>query len=814
MTAKGVLTEERIREIIARMTPEEKVRLCSGKDFWNTEDYGAHGVPSIMVADGPHGLRKQVVNIDHLGIATSVPATCFPTAATLASSWDRELLTQVGRALAEECRKESVSVVLGPGINIKRHPLCGRNFEYYSEDPFLAGELAAAFIGGVQGEGIGTSLKHYAVNNQEYHRMVTDAVVDERTLREIYLAGFEAAVKQARPWTVMSAYNRVNGEYCSDSRRLLTGILRDEWGFDGVVVSDWGGTNDRVAGLAAGMDLEMPSSGKAFDNEVLAALREGRLAMEDLDASAARILTLVMKSQCPPPRDSACDMEAHHRLARRAAAESTVLLKNQEGILPLQRQGTIAVIGEMAATPRYQGHGSSLINPAHLDCALEEIRAGAGSAAVTYARGYSLDTDKTDRALLAEAVECARGADRVVIFAGLPPIFESEGYDRRDMAMPENHNELIREISLANRNVIVVLSNGSPVAMPWIDGVKGVLESYLGGEASGGGAADVLFGAVNPGGRLAETFPFSEEDTAAHRYFPGVPRQVQYREGLYVGYRYFDTAGKGVRFPFGYGLSYTTFEYSDLGIAKHSEESVTVTLRITNTGGAAGHETVQCYVHDPVTSVHRPEQELKGFRKVFLKPGESAKVSIPLDRRSFAYYDVASGDWRVEPGDFEIRVGASSRDIRLRKTVALSPPFAPAEGDRPSPDEYRYPKSECFEISDGAFAALLGRPVPPAEGDRPYHLNTTMAEARKRLFGRLLYTLVRREAMKLWGGKIDAMTRRIIESGVAEAPLRSMVLMTGGQFRFGFVRGIVDILNGHVFRGIRGMLGGGKKTPQ
>jgi beta-glucosidase len=762
-----------------------------------------------MVADGPHGLRKQAADADNLGIGDSVPATCFPTAATLASSWDRDLVFQVGRAIAEACRQENVSVLLGPGANIKRSPLCGRNFEYYSEDPYVTGEMATAFIRGVQSQGVGTSLKHFAANNQEYHRFVSDSVVDERTLREIYLTGFEMAVKNAQPWTVMCAYNKINGTYCSDSHRLLTGILREEWGFEGVVISDWGGTNDRLAGIKAGMDLEMPSSRGGFDQALLEALKTGQLDRASLDVVAARLLNLIMKSEDRREENTTCDAAAHHRLARRAAAESAVLLKNEGNLLPLGKDSTIAVIGDMARHPRYQGHGSSLINPLMLENALAEISRIAGQgAAVTFAPGYQMNSHKPDPVLLEEAAEAARGADVAVIFAGLPPVFESEGYDREKMAMPASHDALIEKITEVNDNVVVVLSNGAPVEMPWLEKVKSVLETYLGGQASGGAAADILFGLAGPGGRLAETFPLKGEDTASHAYFPGLPRQVQYREGLYVGYRYFDTAGKDVRFPFGYGLSYTQFAYSDFSLSAEEiteHETLTLTLTVTNTGETAGHEVVQCYVHDPECSVYRPEQELKDFVKICLAPGESSQVTMTLDRRAFAYWDVASSDWQVEAGAFEIRVGASSRDIKFRATLSVTSGFAPAAP--PDMPAYHELAKENFAVSDEAFARALGRPVPNPDPVRPFHINSTMGEIRETVIGRLIFSLAKREALKLWKGELDDTVRRIIETGIEEAPLRSMVLLTGGRFTFPQVHGIINILNGKVVKGLGMILG-------
>ncbi len=578
---------EKAKEIIARLSLEEKAFLCTGSDFWHMRGIPFEGIPETAMNDGPHGLRKQKGDADNLGIAESVPATCFPTAATLACSWDRALVSEVGAAIAEECLAENVSILLGPGINIKRHPLCGRNFEYYSEDPFLSGELGTAFINGVQAKGVGTSLKHFAANNQEYYRMVSDTIVDERTLREIYLAGFEIAVKKSQPWTVMAAYNRLNGTYCCDNKKLLTDILRREWGFQGIVVSDWGATNDRAAGISAGMDLEMPGTGKENTGKILAALEEGTLSEDELDTTACRLIDTALRAADNQQEEYTFNHAEHHALARRAAAESAVLLKNDSAILPLEKTGSIAVMGEMAVNPRYQGNGSSLINPLRLENALEEIKKLHDfPEKIVYARGYRNGSADHDEILIDEALAAAAGSETVIIFAGLPPIFESEGFDREHMRMPDNHLRLIDEITSLHKRVIVVLSNGSPVEMPWLEKTAGVIEAYLGGEAAGGAAADLLFGIVNPGGKLAETFPFKSEDCASDAYFPGRPRQVQYREGLYVGYRYFDTVSKDVLFPFGYGLSYTTFGYSDIRLSAQEitgGEDITVSCGVTNT---------------------------------------------------------------------------------------------------------------------------------------------------------------------------------------------------------------------------------------
>lgn len=665
--------ERDIKKLISQMTLEEKASLCSGLDFWHLKGIEWLGIPSIMVSDGPHGLRKQQESADQLGIHKSVPATCFPSAVGLASSWNRELLERVGAAIGEECQAEGVSILLGPGANIKRSPLCGRNFEYFSEDPYLSSEMAASYIKGVQSQGVGTSLKHFAANNQEHRRMSVDAIIDERTLREIYLASFEGAVKKGKPWTVMCSYNKVNGEYASENKYLLTDILRDEWRFEGFVVSDWGAVNERVKGLEAGLDLEMPSSFGIGDQKIVQAVREGKLSEEVLDRAVERILNIIFKAIDNRRENATYDKEAHHQLAREVARECMVLLKNEDRLLPLKREGTIAVIGEFARHPRYQGGGSSHVNPTKLDDIYEEIKKSAGDGVnVIYAQGYSLEKEKVDNALLEEAKGAAMKADVAVIFAGLPEHYESEGYDRQHMRMPESHCALIEAIAEVQPNVVVVLSNGSPVEMPWLDKVKAVLEAYLGGQALGGAIADLLFGDANPSGKLAETFPKELSHNPSYLNFPGEGDRVEYREGIFVGYRYYDKKNIQPLFPFGYGLSYTTFEYSDLHISKKEildTETVTVTVKVKNTGEMAGKEVVQLYVRDVESSVIRPDKELKGFEKVELRPGEEKTVMFELDKRAFAYYNVDIKDWYVETGEFEILIGKSSRDIVLKDKI-------------------------------------------------------------------------------------------------------------------------------------------------
>ncbi|PFB94928.1 glycosyl hydrolase [Bacillus cereus] len=662
-----------IKKIISQMTLEEKASLCSGLDFWNTKGIERLGIPSIMVTDGPHGLRKQAEGADHLGIYNSIPSTCFPSAVGLASTWNKDLINQVGVALGEECQAENVGVLLGPGANIKRSPLCGRNFEYFSEDPYLSSQMAANHVKGVQSQGIGTSLKHFAANNQEHRRMSVDAIVDERTLREIYLASFEDVIKEAQPWTVMSAYNKINGEYASENNYLLNDILKDEWGFEGFVVSDWGAVNERVAGLANGLELEMPSSFGIGEKKIVDAVNGGELSVEKLEQAVERLLYIIFKAYDNQIENAVYSKDAHHQLAREVASESMVMLKNEDSILPLKKEGTVAIIGEFAKQPRYQGGGSSHINPTKLESILEEIEMVSGEKTnILFEQGYNLASDDVDENMINEAKKIAESADTVVLFVGLPDRYESEGFDRKHLQMPENHVQLIEAIAEVQSNIVVVLSNGAPIEMPWIGKVKGILEGYLGGQALGGAIADLLFGDANPSGKLAETFPKVLSDNPSYLNFPGEGDKVEYKEGVFVGYRYYDKKNIEPLFPFGFGLSYTNFEYSNLSVDKKEikdTETVSVTVNVKNIGSTVGKEIVQLYIKDVESTVIRPEKELKGFEKVELQPGEEKTVNFTLNKRSFAYYNVELKDWHVETGEFEILVGKSSREIVLQDNM-------------------------------------------------------------------------------------------------------------------------------------------------
>lgn len=664
-----------IEEIISEMTLEEKASLCSGLDFWHTKPVERLNIPAIKVSDGPHGLRCQDESQDHLGINDSVPATCFPSGATLACSWDRDLIEKVGVALGEEAQKEGVHILLGPAVNIKRSPLCGRNFEYFSEDPYLSSEIAASHINGVQSQGVGTSIKHFAVNNQEDRRMTIDAKVDERVLRETYLASFEGAIKKAKPWTVMCSYNKVNGTYASENEFLLSKILRDEWGYEGFVVSDWGAVNDRVKALKSGLELDMPGGSKVNDNKIIRAVREGELEERILDEAVKRLLTIIFKAEENRKKDATYNIEEHHQLAREVARECMVLLKNEGSILPLSDDKKIAVIGEFAKKSRFQGGGSSNVNASKVDVIFDEIRNIGKEGNVSYAQGFSIESDEIDENLFIDAINLAKDSEVAVIFAGLPERYESEGYDRKHMDMPSNQVKLIEEISKVQENIVVVLCNGAPIEMVWINKVKAVLEGYIGGQALGGAIADLLFGKVNPSGKLAETFPEKLSHNPSYLNFPGEVDEVNYSEGNFVGYKYYDKKGIKPLFPFGHGLSYTNFQYSDLILDKEEifdKEKVIVSLKVKNIGKVKGKEVVQLYVSDKESTLIKADKELKEFTKVELNPGEEKVVKFALDKRAFAYYNVDINDYHVESGEFDILVGSSSQDIRLSKTLLVN----------------------------------------------------------------------------------------------------------------------------------------------
>jgi len=804
--------EESFNELLKNMSLEEKASLMSGSSFWLTEGVKRLGIPPIRVADGPHGLRKQPEGGDHLGIGGSIPSTCFPTAVTTASSWDVSLLHRIGEALGEECLQEKVSVVLGPGVNIKRSPLCGRNFEYFSEDPLLAGEMSAAFINGVQSKGVGTSLKHFAANNQEYFRFIIDTIVDDRALREIYLRPFEIAVKKSQPWTLMCSYNRINGKYSSDNKWLLTDVLKNEWKHEGIVVTDWGACNNRVEGIKAGLELEMPGSGGINDRMIVKAVRDGKLDEADLDRCVLRMLDFINKASGVLEQHSSYDVNAHHDLAREAAEESMVMLKN-ESVLPLDKEANFCVIGDMAVKYRYQGAGSSQIVPTRLSNPFKELCLVCGRE-VAYSKGYDSSTDKTDRKLIDQALAVSDKTETVIVFAGLPNIFESEGFDRDHMRLPDNQNELIEELIRAGKKVIVVLSNGAPVELPWLNECHGLIEMYLGGQAGSEAIAKIIFGEVNPSGKLAETFPLKLEDTPCYSYFPGNPQQVEYRESLYVGYRYYNSMDKPVAFPFGFGLSYTQFEYSDIKLSSSEigdDQNLSVVCNIKNIGNIAGKEVVQLYINDLESSFFRPAMELQGFTKVFLNPGESKQIEFELARDNFAFFDTATKTRQVEPGLFTVMIGASSRDIRLKADVNVVSGYKPVVDESLRSFMDPYYRSEkprgVFEVNDAAFEALLGNTIPPVQKTRrPFHRNSALGHIRETWMGRRLWKIIAREFMNQMSVSDDETVNLMARRMLDEMPLRALVLLSGGVFTDKKLKACLDLLNGRLVRGLLGMI--------
>jgi beta-glucosidase len=786
---------EQVKNIIKTMSLEDKARFASGKDFWHLEDDLNNGLKSIMLTDGPHGLRKQSGDGDHLGIMYSVPTTCFPTAAGLASTWNTSLIHQVGEVLATECLSEQVSVLLGPGANIKRHPLCGRNFEYFSEDPLLSGKLSAAWINGLQSKGIGASLKHYVANNQEYNRMVSDSIVDERTLRELYLKSFEIAVKESQPWTIMCSYNKVNGTYVSEHDRLLNIILKEEWKHEGLVVTDWGACNDRVSGLIAGQELEMPPSGTFRTKQIIDAVRSGELDESLLNRRIERVIDLILKGndnlqENPQP----FDRDAHHSFARKVAAESVVLLKNENNILPLQETQSVALIGEFAEKPRYQGAGSSMINPTKLSTAKESISRLLGDRLV-YAKGYDSTSDTVDNSLVEEALAVIEHADVVVVMAGLTNTYESEGFDRTHLDLPKNHNDLISRISEIHDNVIVALSNGAPVAMPWKNNVQAIVEQYLGGQASGDALTDILFGHVNPSGKLAETFPNTLYEFPSNQSFPGDPRQVQYREGLYVGYRAYSSMNIEPLYPFGYGLSYTTFKYSNLNVTLNDEE-IHVTCDITNTGNMDGQEVVQVYVHKPSSNVYRPYHELKGFDKILIKSQETKKTIIKIPISSLSIYN--DSGFKVEQGEYNISIGSSSTDIFDSVSIFVE------SSDIVVPDElggYKHISNQ-FTPTLEMFEKLYGKPIPIINPITPFHINSTIGEMSVTWIGKQLKKMIKKQLTSIVGDAPDEAFAVMAEAIVSEMPLRSLIVFSNGELSEKRALGFIDLANNKFFRGL------------
>ncbi|WP_186578475.1 beta-glucosidase [Aquibacillus kalidii] len=790
------------KDIIEKMTIEEKASLMSGKDFWQTQDIERLGINNIFLADGPHGIRKQAEAADHLGLNESLPATCFPTAATVANSWNTELGEKIGQYLGEEAVAQKVNVLLGPGINMKRDPLCGRNFEYFSEDPYHAGKIAAGYIKGIQSHGISACVKHFAVNNQEERRMSIDTIVDERTLREIYLTAFEIAVKEGNTKTVMSSYNMLNGAYTNENIHLMREILRDEWNYDGVVVTDWGGSNDRVAGLIAGNELEMPTTAGETNKEIIDAIKSGKLKEEVLDEAVDRILDLIFTTEevFNKPYKTEFDVKEHHQVAQEVAEESIVLLKNEGNILPLKDGIKVATIGDFAENPRYQGAGSSIVNPTVLDNTLECIE-GSGIVSVGYEPGFERygkkNQNKIDR-----ACALAKEADVVLLYIGLDEATEAEGLDRQNMKIPQNQIDLLDAIYEVNPNIVAILSCGAAVEMPWIDKVKGLLHGYLNGQAGAKAILRIIKGEVNPSGKLAETYPVRYEDTPAFHHFPGKEVSVEYREAMYIGYRYYDSANVEVRFPFGFGLSYTTFDYSDIQMDKDG-----VTFKLTNSGEVAGMEIAQMYVACQSNEIFRPKKELKGFKKVFLNPGETQTVTIPFDDKTFRYFNVKTNQWEVEEANYTITIGASSVDVRLEDTIFIEGTNAPLPYDKEKLPSYYSGKAN--NVSEDEFETLLGRKVPVSTWDRskPLGYNDTIAQCQyaKGGFARFAFRSI---SFSHWFlkkiGKRE--TANLIMMSVYHMPFRGVARMTGGIINMPMLDGILMIVNGRFFKGLRHVL--------
>ena len=786
------------QDIISKMTIEEKAAFLSGKGEWETRDFERLGIPSIFCSDGPHGIRKQAGAGDHLGLNESLPATCFPTAATIANSWDEDLGESLGEALGEEAMALGVNVLLGPGLNIKRSPLCGRNFEYFSEDPYLAGKMAASYVRGIQSQGVYACPKHFAVNSQELRRMAMNSVVDERTLREIYLTGFEIAVKEGGAKTIMSAYNEVNGTYANENKHLLKEILRDEWGFDGIVITDWGASNDHALGVAAGSNLEMPNPGLDSARELIDAVNSGKISEKDVDERVDELLDAVMTlTTNAKGRKEQFDKNAHHAVARRAAAESAILLKNEDNILPLKKGAKVAIIGDFAFVPRYQGAGSSLVNPTKVET-VSELVSSYDLQVVGMSRGYSRSGEE-DAQTKQEALDLASRADIVLFFFGLNENSESEGMDRNHMRIPQNQITLLQELGQANANLVGVISAGSAIEMPWHHYFKALLHCYLNGQAGAGATLDILTGSINPSGRLSETIPRRHEDTPAYRYYPSQQRTSEYRESLYIGYRYYDTADIPVLYPFGFGLSYTSFEYSDI-----TADDSGVSFTVKNTGNMDGAEVAQLYVSLPDGRVFRPAKELKGFKKVYLKAGESQKVTISFDDKTFRFYNVKADAWEIEGGRYNIMVGSSSADIRLCAEVEIQGTVSELPYNRDEMQAYYTGKIE--NVGDAEFEKLLGRPIPDGKWSGQLTRNDALCQMyyAKSSLARFAYN------------RLTAIKKKADDKGIPDLntlfiynmPFRAMAKMTGGAVSMEMADGIVSLVNGHFLKGLGAIIGG------
>lgn len=786
------------KHILEAMTLEEKAAILSGKNVWQTRNIDRLNIPSIFCADGPHGVRRQASSGDHLGLNPSLPATCFPTAASVANSWDEALCEEIGNALGEEAKSQGVNVLLGPGLNIKRSPLCGRNFEYFSEDPYHAGKLAASYVRGIQEQGVYACPKHFAVNSQELRRMAMNAVLDERTLREIYLEGFEIAVKEGKAKSIMTSYNEVNGTYTNENKHLLKDILRDEWGFDGLVITDWGGSNDHAKGVAAGSHLEMPSPGLDSARGLLKALEDGSLTMEELDTCVEGLLEAVFDlNQKQNQKKTSFDQKAHHRLAEKAAEESVVLLKNEGQLLPLPSGCKVALIGDFAVEPRYQGAGSSLVMPLNLETMEGTIKQYPLNV-VGVAKGY-LRNGKEDASLQSQAVELAKKADVVLYCFGLDELSETEGMDRTHMRLPKNQIKLLKSLADANPSIVGILSAGSAIEMPWQEHCNSILHGYLSGEAGPGAILRIITGAVNPSGHLNETYPLTYEDTPSCEYFPGKERNSEYRESLYVGYRYYQTAEIPVQYPFGYGLSYTTFEYSELEVSKEG-----VRFRLKNTGSYDGKEVAQLYVGGPNQRVFRPHMELKGFAKIFLKAGESQQVFTPFDDKAFRYWNTATKQFEVEGGQYTISIGRNVADVRLKGTIEVEGTTEIFPYDPETLKSY-YTAKVC-DVKTEEFEALLGHPVPDASWLGDLDLNDALCQMyyAKSPLARLIYRIL--TGLK---NKSEAKGKPNLNLlFIYNMPFRGIAKMTGGAVSMEMAEGMVLTVNGHFLKGMKRIIVG------
>lgn len=786
------------QEIISRMTLEEKAAFLSGKNEWETRSFPHLGIPSVFCSDGPHGLRKQAGEGDHLGLNPSLLASCFPTAATVANSWDESLAEEIGEALGEEAVAQEVHILLGPGLNMKRSPLCGRNFEYFAEDPYLAGKMAAAYVRGIQKKGVCACPKHLAVNNQELRRMAMNAVLDERTFREIYLTGFEIAVKEGKAKAIMSSYNEINGIYANENKHLLDQILRKEWGFEGIVITDWGASNDHVAGVAAGSDLEMPTPGLDSARQLLKAIENKQLTEDTLDACVDRLLDIVLTAHNVTKDEQFHSfINEHHAMARRAAQESAVLLKNEEKLLPLKAKSRVAVIGDFALKPRYQGAGSSMVNASILETVSERIK--TYDLDITGISGGYERSGEASENLKQEAVDLARKADIVLFFFGLNEQSETEGMDRQHMRVSQNQIELLQALAEVNTQIVGVLSAGAAVEMPWEGYCKAILHGYLNGQAGAAAILDILTGKINPSGHLNETYPVHYEDTPAFWNFPGKGRDSQYREGLYIGYRYYDTAGVRVQYPFGYGLSYTEFTYKDLQV-----DDKGISFTVTNVGEVDGSEVCQMYVGLPDAKVYRPRKELKGFKKVFLKAGESKSVRIPFDDKTFRYWNTITGQWEIEGGTYRIQVCSNAADMRLEDTIVVpgtTEKYPYVKTKMPS-----YYSGHIRQVGDAEFTELLGHPVIPEKQSGELGLNDAICQMQyaKSGIARFVYRcLARMKEKSEKKGKPDLNILFIYNM-----PFRGIAKMTGGMVSMEMAEGMVEAVNGHFRHGIRKMIGG------